>query len=228
MKQNVLIADDDPHIREVIQFALEDAGFNVCTVENGARAVIENERNKPDLMILDVGMPEMDGFQACKKIRKQSDVPILFLTARDEEIDRVLGFELGGDDYVTKPFSPRELALRVRAILARHTNEKTPNKTYAHGELSLDVEQHKCHLNTLSLDLTAREFSLLEVLIKYPQKIYSKAGLIDEVYGPNTHLSDRTIDSHIRNLRQKTKTAGYEDVITTVHGVGVKLGSCKN
>ena len=223
----VLVVDDDPNIRDVIRIALEDAGMAVRTVANGRAALTEVDRLSPDIVIMDVGMPEMDGFAACRAIRTRSQVPLLFLTARDDEIDRVLGFELGADDYVTKPFSPRELILRVRAILSRVDGETAHSSTLSHGDLRLDRGSHTCSLGDTSLDLTGMEFQILTTLVERPGKVVSRDQLIRRVYGNNTTLSGRTIDSHIRNIRQKASVDGYSDVIATVHGVGIKLGSCR-
>ncbi len=226
MTTHVLVVDDDPHIREIISISLEGAGMTVTEVENGQRAVTEVARLSPDMVIMDVGMPEMDGFDACRAIRRKSSVPLLFLTARGEEVNRVVGFELGADDYVCKPFSPRELVLRVRAILDR-AQGPSPDATIATGDLSMDPLRHVCTLGDKSLDLTGTEFSILRAFLEARDRVLSRDQLIRAVYGDNNHMSDRTIDSHIRNIRQKADALGYADVIATVHGVGLKLGSCR-
>jgi two-component system OmpR family response regulator len=221
----ILVVDDDPHIRQVIRFALEDAGFTIDEAANGQAGIAKMATLRPDLIVLDIGMPEMDGFQTCKAIRRSSDVPILFLTARDDEIDRVLGFELGADDFVAKPFSPRELVLRIKAILARAKPAQVAT-TLQNGALSMDKAAHSALLNGEELVLTGIEYNVLYALLQAPERVLSRAQLIAAVYGPNTYLSDRTVDSHIRNIRQKSQTLGYSDVIVTVHGVGVRLGGC--
>lgn len=223
----ILVVDDDAHIRDVIRFALEDAGMVAREAENGQRAMQGFSETCPDLVVLDVGMPEMDGFETCKAIRKQSDVPILFLTARDEEIDRVLGFELGGDDYVSKPFSPRELVLRIRAILTRRSARGNEAEVFRHADLEMTPEQYLCRLGGADVELTRIEFALLLTLLKGPERVLPRGQLIEHIYGPNTYLSDRTVDSHIRNIRQKAAACGCEDVIRTVHGIGVRLGQCQ-
>lgn len=223
----ILVVDDDPHIRDVIRFALEDVGMAVQEAENGQRAMQRFSQTPADLIVLDVGMPEMDGFETCKAIRKQSGVPILFLTARDEEIDRVLGFELGGDDYVSKPFSPRELVLRIRAILNRGTSSKDDTEVLRFAELEMVPAQYLCRLGGAEVELTRTEFQLLFLLLKAPERVFPRGQLIEHIYGPNTYLSDRTVDSHIRNVRQKAAASGCDDVIRTVHGIGVKLGQCQ-
>ncbi len=230
MTPRILIVDDDSHIREVITFALEAAGMVCRIASDGAGALAAFGQEEPDMMILDVGIPNLDGFEVCRKIRRTSEVPILFLTARDDEIDRVVGLEIGGDDYVTKPFSPRELTARVRAILKRSAaaSEPVTSDIRTHGRLSLDPERHSCRYDDEEVHLTQSEFSLLSRLIARPEMVHSRAQLLDQLYGPNIHVSDRTLDSHIRNLRAKLAQAGCRQAITTVRGVGVRLGSCQD
>lgn len=226
MTSDILIVDDDSSIRSIIRMALEDAGMRVTEVANGKAAVVEHRRSPRALIVLDIGMPELDGFETCKALRSFSSVPVLFLTARDEEIDRLLGFQLGADDYVTKPFSPRELVLRVKAILgrARPAQAEAPME---YGDLCLRVLAHEARLGAGALDLTAVEFALLKTLLAAPDRVHTRDQLIASIYGANNQMSDRTIDSHIRNLRQKAKTLGYTDVVRTIHGVGLRLGTCK-
>lgn len=225
MKPVILIVDDDASIRSVLRMALEDAGMSVREAADG-QAALQDLKGKPvDLVVLDIGMPELDGFETCKTLRGFSDVPVLFLTARDEEIDRVLGFQLGGDDYVTKPFSPRELTLRIKAILNRARDPKSDDGL-THGALTIDGPAHEARLGEVLLDLTAVEFALLHVLAQSPDRVLNRDQLIRGVYGQNNTLSDRTVDSHIRNLRQKARLAGYSDVVRTIHGVGLRIGPC--
>lgn len=225
MAQKIYIVDDDEHIRDVIRFALQDAGYETLDAANGNQALIKLSKAPADLVILDIGMPEMDGFQTCKEIRRNSDVPILFLTARNDEIDRILAFELGGDDYLSKPFSPRELVLRVSAILKRGKPQQTSAISVA--DLSLDPSKHSVTLKGAALDLTAREFTLLIALAKRPEQVFPKADLMAQVYGENIFVADRTLDSHVRNLRAKARALGCDDIVTTIHGVGLRLGCCK-
>lgn len=224
MTQRVLIVDDDPHIRDVIRIALESAGMGTVEAANGQLALAHLSREQIDMVVLDVGMPVMDGFDCCKEIRARSHVPILFLTARDDEIDRVLGFQLGADDFVAKPFSPRELVLRIKAILAR--GKPMESTTLSQGDIVLDPARHFCQLGQTTLDLTATEFALLELLLKQPQRVFDRNQLIHGVYGHNNTLSGRTVDSHIRNIRAKASELDCNDLIQTVRGVGVRLGSC--
>jgi two-component system OmpR family response regulator len=229
MQKTILIADDDSHIREVLQFALEKAGFRVDAAKHGREAIEKTARQNHDLLVLDINMPEMDGLEVCRHLRKTSDIPILFLSSRDEEIDRVVGLEIGGDDYLTKPFSPRELVARVQAILKRSAPKPAPapsGKTMQKGGLQADAESFTTTWNGTAVALTATEFMLLLCLLRRPQKVFARDELMDDAY-PDTTVSDRTIDSHIRRIRQKFADAGAESVIETMHGVGYKLGSCQ-
>jgi two-component system OmpR family response regulator len=226
MSRLVLIADDDPHILEVVSFALEKASFRTVSVRDGA-AVLEALRDAaPDLLVLDIGMPEMDGLEVCREIRKSSEVPILFLSSRDEEIDRVLGLELGADDYLTKPFSPRELVARVKAVLKRSHPAPRPeaeSRGISHGKLRIEPEKHLAFWDGEKVELTATEFSILCGMARHPDRVFDRNRIMDIAYDDNIHVSDRTIDSHIRNLRQKFAQKGGEGLIQTVHGVGYKI-----
>ena len=221
----ILIVDDDPRLRDLVRLALERAGHAVIAAGDGRQALVHAARDAPDLIVLDVGLPEMDGFETCRRIRARSEVPILFLTARDDEIDRVLGLELGADDYVTKPFSPRELVARVRAILKRSAGP-LPRARLEHGALSLDPVARTCRLNGAPVALTATEFALLERLMQAPERLVTRAGLVAALWGAQSQVSDRTLDSHLRNLRRKLADAGCADAIETVHGQGMRMGAC--
>jgi two-component system OmpR family response regulator len=221
----ILIADDEPNIREVISFALERAGYATVTARNGTEALQQFRRSPVDLVILDIGMPEMDGLEVCRQLRKASDVPILFLSARDEEIDRVLGLEIGGDDYVTKPFSARELVARVNVILKRARNGMRSPPELSHGKVRLDSARHAVWFGDRPVTLTALEFEILSALLGRPEVVFSREQIMEAAYGAGTYVSDRTIDSHIRNLRAKFLEAGCNSVIETVHGVGFRLGA---
>jgi two-component system OmpR family response regulator len=228
MANRILVADDDPHIREVICFALEKAGMVTESAADGAATLRQFERRTPDLVVLDVGMPEMDGLEVCRQLRRRSDVPILFLSARDEEIDRILGLEMGGDDYVTKPFSPRELVARVNTILrrARPMLDAASAEPLLHGRLALDTEQRSATFGGRRIDLTTIEFAIVKKLLARPSHALSRNQLIDASHAANIHVSDRTIDSHIRNIRAKFAASGCTDAIETVHGFGFRLGRC--
>lgn len=218
----ILLVDDDPRLRELVGLALERANFAVVTASDGQMAVTYAAREAPDLIVLDIGLPELDGFEVCRRIRTTSDVPIIFLTARDDEVDKVLGLELGADDYVTKPFSPRELVARVRAILKRSvgTNDAT---TLTCGPMILDASAHRCQIGSLHISLTSTEFNLLSTLARRPELVQSRAQLIHAIWGAGSQVSDRTLDSHLRNVRSKLSRAGWEDAIETVHGVGIRM-----
>jgi two-component system, OmpR family, response regulator len=222
----ILIADDEPNIREVITFALERAGFGTVTARNGTEALQQMRRGPVDLIVLDIGMPEMDGLEVCRQIRKTSEVPILFLSARDEEIDRILGLEIGGDDYVTKPFSARELVARINVILKRARGGEKLAPALSHGSVRLDAARHAVWFGETPVTLTALEFEILSVFMGRPELVFSREQLMETAYGAGTYVSDRTIDSHIRNLRAKFAEAGCTSVVETVHGVGFRLGSC--
>jgi two-component system OmpR family response regulator len=228
----ILVVDDDPHIREVISFALEKANMVVTLANDGKQALNRFNKSPVDLIVLDINMPEMDGLECCREIRKTSEVPILFLSSRDDEIDRILGLEIGGDDYVTKPFSPRELVARVNVILKRtlsHTNNQDDESDVklTHGRLKLDTEQHAIWWDEKEVSLTATEFAMLAQLLKQPKRVFSRDVIMDGAYQFNIHVSDRTIDSHIRHIRQKFVDIGCESIIETQHGVGYKLASCQ-
>ena len=229
MPHHILVADDDPHIREVICFALEKAGMKTSAVSDGAAALQAIERQTPDLVVLDIGMPEMDGLEVCRRLRQRSDVPVLFLSARDEEIDRVLGLEMGGDDYVTKPFSPRELVARVNVILRRARPvppEPVDDRQFAHGKLALAPASHAASFDGKPLSLTAIEFSILKGFLARPAHVLDRDAVMASAYAGNIHVAGRTVDSHIRNIRAKLAAVGCLDAIETVHGVGFRLGRC--
>lgn len=232
----ILIVDDDPHIREVVRFALEKAGFRTAEAIDGEEALKLFKELQPDLIVLDIVMPEMDGTDVCRKIRSNSVVPIVFLSSRDEEVDRIVGLELGGDDYVTKPFSPRELTARVKAVLRRmaSTTESEHKRAadagadslVSHGLLKLDSERFQAFWDDREAVLTVTEFGLVKALTGFPGKVFSRNELMDRAYSSDTIVTDRTIDSHIRRVRRKFAEVGG-DPIETVHGLGYKLSSCR-
>ncbi len=224
MAASILIVDDDPQIRDVLRIALGQAGFGVAEAADGRAALAMVARATPDLVVLDIGLPEMDGFEVCRRLRRTSSVPVLFLSAQDGEIDRVVGLELGADDYVTKPFSPRELVARIRAILKRAQPEAAA--ALRRGCLEVDVGQHLCRVAGVPVAVTAREMAVLARLMARPDQVLSRPQLVDAVYGTSIHVSDRTLDSHLRNLRAKLAQAGCAEAIETVHGVGVRMGPC--
>lgn len=231
MTPNILIVDDDPQIRSVIGIALRQAGMVSTQAGDGAEGLAKAATGRFDLIVLDIGLPEMDGLEVCRTLRTTNDTPVLFLTARDDEIDRVLGFELGGDDYVTKPFSPRELVARIKAILKRSRAKPTAVNGHAvlhTGNLQIDPSRHRCLVDGAPVALTAREMGILTHLMTRPDQVIPRPVLTDAVYGTHIHVSDRTVDSHLRNLRAKLAEAGCTDAIETVHGVGIRMGACRS
>ncbi len=226
----ILVVDDDPHIREVIDFALQRAGFATVDAENGEQALARFHATHPDLVVLDIVMPERDGTEVCKELRRVSTVPIVFLSSRDDEVDRILGLELGGDDYVTKPFSPRELVARVRAILRRGKGDvpevvASGEHRLEHGRLRLDLDRYTACWQDQELVLTLTEFGILRTLLAHPGKVFNRDQLMDGSYQDYRVVSDRTIDSHVRRVRAKFKALGA-DPIETLHGIGYRLGPC--
>ncbi|NKB99240.1 MAG: response regulator [Pseudomonadales bacterium] len=214
----VLVVDDDPHIREVVCFALEQDGFQTLVARDGVEALRQQRTHKPDLIVLDILMPELDGLAVCRSLREISQVPILLLSSRDEEVDRILGLEAGADDYIGKPFSPRELVARVKANLRR---EQIPREIQAYG-YEMSEETHTAMWRQQRLDLTRTEFQLLQTLAAKPGRVFSRDELMKHAYSERRVVSHRTIDSHIRRLRDKLADAGAPG-ITTVHGIGFKL-----
>jgi len=229
-KGPILVVDDDPNLREVVRVALELQHFTVVEAGDGKAGVEAFTQHHPIAIVLDLMMPELDGFEVCRRIRAQSRVPIVFLSSRDDELDRVLGLELGGDDYVTKPFSPRELVARVKAVIRRSeppppassTAEAKRDTTISRGPLTLDFEAWRAFWNGTEVTLTVMEFQLLATLLRAPTKAFSRDELIERAYD-GVVVSDRTVDSHIRRVRQKFGSVGGT-VVETVHGVGYRLG----
>lgn len=230
MPKSVLIADDDPHIRELLAFALTKAGYEVRQADDGEAALESIAAKQPDLVVLDINMPRMDGLEVCRRIRSKGALPILFLSSRDEEIDRVLGIELGADDYVVKPFSPREVTARVTAILRRSAAAAAaPAQTgpsLTRGKLFLDIDAWSARWNEAEVPLTVTEFGILKALAAAPTRVFTRDAIIDQLHGPGFAITDRTIDSHIRNLRAKFACIGGHDLIETRAGVGYRLGAC--
>jgi two-component system OmpR family response regulator len=230
MARTILIVDDDPHIRQLLAFAIGKSGLTTIEAGDGEAALEMVAAHEPDLVVLDINMPRMDGLEVCRRIRAQGDLPILFLSSRDDEIDRVLGIELGADDYVVKPFSPREVAARVTAILRRSAlrprEEIEPMGQLAHGKLSLDPEGWRARWAGVEVQMTVTEFSILRTLAAMPGKVFTRDAIIDRLHGPGFAVTDRTIDSHVRNIRSKFAAIGGTDVVETRAGVGYQLGAC--
>ena len=226
--QTILIVDDDAHIRDVVRFALQKAGFRTIEGENGSQALKLVEKHNPDLLLLDILMPEMDGTEVCRILRGSSFLPIIFLSSQDDEIDKVVGLELGADDYIAKPFSPRELVARVKAVLRRTHAKISANSSsgeLVYGKLRLIKEQFQIYYDDIQVELTATEFGLMEILIASPNQVYNREQLMNLGYKTDNIVTDRTIDSHIRKIRHKFREVGCEP-IDTVRGIGYRLGNC--
>jgi two-component system OmpR family response regulator len=223
----VLIVDDDPAIREVVRFALDRAGFDTVEAADGDAALARFAAAAPDLVVLDVLMPELDGIEVCRRLRRDSNVPILFLSSKDDEIDRIVGLEIGGDDYLVKPFSPRELVARVRAVLRRQATPVAPSVTaLQHGRLTLDPAYFRARWDEAEVVLTTTEFGILRTLMTQPGRVYTRDNLMDGAYLVDRLVSDRTIDSHVRRVRAKFAAIGASPV-ETVHGLGYRLSACQ-
>lgn len=222
----ILIADDDDRIREIVRLYLEAEGFSICQAEDGNQALEMVRRENPDLVILDLMMPGLDGWTVCKILRKESKTPIIMLTAKGEENDRVLGFDLGADDYVLKPFSPRELSARVKAVLRRLEGEQSSEHILAYPGFKINQMTREVEVKGLSVNLTTKEFDLLVCLAKQPGRIYSRDQLLNMVWGYDYCGDSRTVDTHVNRLRTKLESqAGSNDFIQTVRGVGYKFES---
>lgn len=211
----ILIVEDDPGIADVLNYALAAEGHAVTHVTKGAEAV--ERAGEADCLVLDVGLPDFDGFEVCRRIRKNSNVPVLFLTSRSDEIDRVVGLEIGGDDYLTKPFSTRELLARIKAIMRRLNPDAAGPST---SGIAIDREKHTVFRNGQFVDLSRLEFQLLALLLGQPGRVYTRDQILDLAWPDGGCVTDRTVDAHIKSLRKKL---GEPDVIETVRGVGYRL-----
>jgi two-component system phosphate regulon response regulator PhoB len=224
MSYRILIVDDEKDIRELLTFQLLQHGFIVDAASNGEEALDKIEEKPPDLIILDLMMPKMDGAEVCRVLKREEKtrrIPIIMLTAKGEEIDRVVGFELGADDYVPKPFSPRELALRVKAILKRVTTSDEPAEFLAFKDLNVDLSRHRVTVAGKPVELTSTEFKLLTTLLQRRGRVQTRDHLLETVWGYDYIGFTRTVDTHIRRLRAKLGSAG--DCIETVRGVGYRF-----
>ena len=222
---NILIVEDEPAIADNIRYALETEGFNTTWVSIGQDGLAQFQQENITLIILDVGLPDMSGFDFCKQVRKSSQVPIIFLTARSDEIDRVVGLELGADDYVPKPFSPRELSARVKAVLRRTAQSKPGGEAPAQDTpFLLDAEKKQLHYFDEPVTLSRYEFKLMEVLLRHPGRVYSRDELMERVWQEPGSSMDRTVDTHIKTLRAKLRKINPNiDPIVTHRGLGYAL-----
>ncbi len=222
--KTVLVVEDEPKIAELARDYLEHAGFAVLTASDGNTAVETARNESPDLMILDLGLPGMDGLDVTREIRRNSDLPIVMLTARDDELDKLLGLELGADDYLTKPFSPRELVARVKAVLRRAERPVTPTDIVRAGEVTLDVARMRVDAAGRAVDLTPTEFQLLEALARQPGRIFTRSQLLDAIHGVAFESYERAIDTHVKNLRRKLEPDPRSPrYVLTVYGVGYRF-----
>jgi len=223
-KENILIVEDDKHISKLIKYNLEKSGYFCITSVSGEEALEILDKERIDLIILDIMLPEMDGFEVCRRIKEESkfkNIPIVMLTAKGEEVDRIVGFELGADDYIVKPFSPRELVLRIKAILRRGKTEDTRKDILKAGILTVDISKHKVTVNKNEVKLTPKEFKLLVLLMERQGRVQTREGLLSEIWDINDDVFTRTIDTHIKRLREKLGKAGK--FIETVPGFGYKF-----
>ena len=224
--RTILVAEDEPQIAGLVRDYLEHAGFAVLTASDGAAALTTWRARRPDALVLDLGLPRVDGLDVVRAIRRESTVPIVILTARGEETDRVSGLELGADDYVVKPFSPKELVARVRAVLRRADAKPMSDERIEAGDLELDLARRRVTAAGRRVDLTPTEFELLATLAREPGRVWTRSQLLDSIHGFSLETYERAIDGHIRNLRRKLEpddAAGTPRYVRTVHGVGYAL-----
>jgi DNA-binding response OmpR family regulator len=227
MMQTVLVVEDERQIAEIAKDYLQHAGYAVFTAEDGIEALAMSRDRRPDLVVLDIGLPRLDGLEVARRLRKESTVPIIMLTARAEESDRLMGLDLGADDYIVKPFSPRELVARVRAVLRRGESTTSDDGVFRRADLNFDVSRMKVDRSAVSLDFTPTEFQLLVTLARHPGRIFTRSQLLDAIRGPLTsdvESFDRAIDAHVKNIRRKLepdpRTPRY---VLSVYGIGYKF-----
>jgi DNA-binding response OmpR family regulator len=219
--KTILVVDDERNIVELVRLYLEKDGFNVVAANDGEQALVQYERNDPDLVVLDVMLPKMDGFEVCRELRRRGDVPILMLTARSEDIDAIVGLELGADDYVTKPFNPRALVARVKAILRRTDVTARGGRPIQVGDLRIDPRRREASIGDRRLDLRAREFDLLAALARDPGVVLSRDALLEDVWGTDFPGETRTVDVHVAEVRKKLGNDGPQ--VETIRGIGYRL-----
>lgn len=224
MHETILVVDDEPKIVKLAQDYLERGGFRVVTAADGTTALAIARHERPDLVVLDLNLPGSDGLDVCRALRRESDVPIIMLTARVEEADRLIGLELGADDYVTKPFSPRELVARVRAVLRRVQGGVHQPGFIRTGDLEIDLNGHRVTRAGQTIGLSRTEFNLLAILAQHPGQTFTRAQLLDRLHGVAYEGYDRSIDAHVKNLRRKLEVDPVEPrYVLTVYGIGYKF-----
>lgn len=229
-KNKILVVDDEPNIVELVKFNLEKEGYQVITAENGREAIQKSGTELPDLIVLDIMLPEVDGFEVCRTLQKADntkDIPIVMLTAKGEELDKILGLEMGADDYMTKPFSPRELVARVKARLRRHSSkaDKEKNdKVIQIGEVVINSDKYSVFVKGIRQDLTPKEFELLRILAQNPGRVLTRDYLLETIWGYDYIGDSRTVDVHIRHIRMKLEgDSDQPKYIETIRGVGYKF-----
>lgn len=224
MNEKILVVDDEIEIVKVVRAYLEQSSFRVLTASDGQQALAVFRHERPDLVILDLNLPKMDGLDVCRAIRRESNTPVIMLTARVAETDRLIGLEIGADDYIVKPFSPREVVARVRTVLRRSGSAPEPPSSITIGDLVIDPIKHEVHLNSRLIELTPTEFNLLSAMAAQPGRAFSRMDLLDAAQGETYEGYERTIDVHIKNLRQKLGDEPRDPTyILTVYGVGYKF-----
>jgi DNA-binding response OmpR family regulator len=222
--KRILVVDDEPRIAQLARDYLEHAGFAVTLVGDGASALRSIRTQRPDLVVLDLGLPGVDGLDVTRQVRAETSLPIVMLTARDDELDKLLGLELGADDYITKPFSPRELVARVRAVLRRSEAATTPTDRVTAGDIELEVGKLRATVAGRAIELTPTEFSILETLARQPGRIFTRSQLLDAVHGVAFESYERAIDAHVKNLRRKLEPDPRRPrYLLTVYGMGYRL-----
>ena len=222
--KTVLVVDDEPKIVQLARDYLEHAGYEVVTSGDGSAALQLARSRRPDLVVLDLGLPGLDGLDVTRALRAESSIPIVVLTARDDELDKVLGLELGADDYITKPFSPRELVARVRSVLRRTERGSGPSSRLVAGDVVVDRDRHEVAVAGRTVDLTATEFSILAALAAQPGRVFTRSQLLDAVHGVAFESYERAIDAHVKNIRRKLEPDPHAPrYLLTVHGVGYRL-----
>ncbi len=222
MEPNILIVEDEPAIAEIIAYALTTEGFHPSHTELGEKALALVAKGAFKLVILDVGLPDLSGFEVCRRLRTFSDLPVIMLTARSEEVDRIVGLEIGADDYVVKPFSPRELVARVRVILRRLDRPQAPDGA---SSFQVDAAKHRIQFRGRPLDLTRYEFRLLQTLLAHPEQVFTRPQLLERVWPEAEESGDRTVDTHVKTLRAKLRAVDAEaDPIQTHRGLGYSIG----
>jgi phosphate regulon transcriptional regulator PhoB len=224
MPESILIVDDEPDVLDLLVYNLQKAGYKTVTARDGAAALQKARDEVPSLIVLDLMLPQMDGTEVCRHLKadpKTAHIPIIMLTAKAEEVDRVVGLELGADDYVTKPFSPREMALRVKGVLRRASGKSAPAEFLKFGDIAVDIAKHEVTLKGKIVDLTATEFKLLTTLLERRGRVQSRDRLLTDVWGYEGDVDTRTVDTHMRRLREKLGKAS--DYVETVRGVGYRF-----